>query len=178
MLLKKSGGRYVAEVLTDKGKALVDKFKNLFETADPAPATEVAELKPAFDVKKIKSWLDTHFDDPLWLDMAARCMGCGTCAYGCPTCHCFDLVDEGDLKGGRRMKNWDTCACTLFTKHGSGHNPRSSQEQRYRQRVMHKFKYYVEKFGVISCTGCGRCGLRCPVNLDLLDVLKTISEKA
>jgi Pyruvate/2-oxoacid:ferredoxin oxidoreductase delta subunit len=177
LLRKSAGGKYVAEVLTDKGKQLVEKFASLFEKADPAPATEVVALKPAFDVAKIQPWLDTHFEDPLWAEIATRCMGCGTCAYGCPTCHCFDIVDEGDLNGGCRIKNWDTCACTLFTKHGSGHNPRASQEQRYRQRVMHKFKYYVEKFGLRACVGCGRCCVRCPVNLDLYGVLQTVAGK-
>lgn len=168
---------FLAEVLSDKGRQLAEKFGGLFEKVDAAPPVEVADVKPAFDVEKIKPWLDAHFEDPLWLEIAARCMGCGTCAYGCPTCHCFDIVDEGDLAGGCRLKNWDTCSSSLFTKHGSGHNPRSSQEQRYRQRVMHKFKYYLEKFGLRACVGCGRCTLRCPVNLDLRGVLQTIASK-
>lgn len=177
LLRKSAGGKYVVEVLTEKGKQLADKFAALFEQTAAAPATEVADLKPAFDVDKVKPWLDTHFEDPLWLEIAARCMGCGTCAFGCPTCHCFDMVDEGDLHGGCRLKNWDTCGSTLFTKHASGHNPRSSQEQRYRQRVMHKYKYYLEKFGLRACTGCGRCCVCCPVNLDLCGVLQTIAGK-
>jgi len=178
VLLKKCGnGKYLAEALTDKGKQLVEKFASLFEKADAAPAAEVAQVKAAFDAEKIKPWLDAHFEDPMWLEIAARCMGCGTCAFGCPTCHCFDIVDEGDLKGGCRLRNWDTCGSALFTKHGSGHNPRSSQEQRYRQRVMHKYKYYVEKFGLRACTGCGRCCVRCPVNLDLCAVLQTIASR-
>ncbi|MCY3017641.1 MAG: 4Fe-4S dicluster domain-containing protein [Planctomycetota bacterium] len=179
ILLKKTAGdKYVVEALSDKGRQLAEKHASLFEKAEGEPPVEVVDLKPAFDVEKIKPWLDTHFEDPLWLDMAARCMGCGTCAYGCPTCHCFDIVDEGDLRGGCRLKNWDTCAAVLFTKHGSGHNPRTSQEQRYRQRVMHKFKYYLEKFGLRACVGCGRCSNRCPVGQDLYAVLKTIAERA
>ncbi|MGD0094341.1 MAG: 4Fe-4S dicluster domain-containing protein [Planctomycetota bacterium] len=178
ILLKKSaGGKYVAEVLSDKGRELAGKFGSLFEQVEAAPPVEVAELKPAFAVEKIKPWLDAHFEDPLWLEIAARCMGCGTCAFGCPTCHCFDIVDEGDLSGGCRLKNWDMCSSALFTKHGSGHNPRTGQEQRYRQRVSHKFKYYLEKFGLRACVGCGRCSVRCPVNLDLCGVLKTIASK-
>jgi ferredoxin len=176
VLLKKAGDRFIAEALTDKGKALLEKFASFFERTDSAPRAEVAELKLAFEVDKVKPWLDAHFENALWSEIAAKCMGCGTCAFGCPTCHCFDIVDEGDLKGGCRLKNWDTCGSALFTVHGSGHNPRSSQEQRYRQRVMHKFKYYLDKFETRACVGCGRCSLRCPVGLDLFDVLQTIAQ--
>ena len=78
VLLKKAGAdRYAVEALTEKGKALVAKFGSLFETVEKAPPVEVAELKPAFDVEKLKPWLDTHFEDPLWLEIAAKCMGCG-----------------------------------------------------------------------------------------------------
>ena len=52
------------------------------------------------------------------------CVGCGTCAYVCPSCHCFDVVDEGDWRRGERVRNWDSCAFGHFTAHASGHNPR------------------------------------------------------
>ncbi|HEY3320936.1 MAG TPA: 4Fe-4S dicluster domain-containing protein [Planctomycetota bacterium] len=172
-----AGATYLVEVVTDKGKALLEKHAACFQQVDSAPATEVVKLEKKFDAEKIKPWLDTHFEDPLWQQIATKCMGCGTCAFGCPTCHCFDIVDEGDNKGGCRLKNWDTCGSSLFTLHGSGHNPRNKQEQRYRQRVMHKFKYYVEKFGQRACVGCGRCSDRCPVDMDLRGVLETIAKK-
>jgi formate hydrogenlyase subunit 6/NADH:ubiquinone oxidoreductase subunit I len=52
--------------------------------------------------------------------------------------------------------------------HGSGHNPREQKLQRVRQRFMHKFKYYVDKYGDgVACVGCGRCVQFCPVNIDI-----------
>ena len=99
--------------------------------------------------------------------LATRCIGCGACAFLCPACHCFDIVDEGTEAKGVRRKNWDACAFGTFTNHASGHNPRDVQNKRYRNRIMHKFKYYDDKFGKTLCTGCGRCVRACPVGIDI-----------
>jgi len=81
------------------------------------------------------------------------------------------------LKSGARIKNWDSCGFGLFTLHASGHNPRSTQRRRYRQRIMHKFKYYIDKFEYTACVGCGRCIKSCPVDINLGDILETINSK-
>ena len=39
---------------------------------------------------------------------------------------------------------------------------------------MHKYSYYPENYGEILCTGCGRCVMVCPVNLDIREVLRKI----
>jgi len=41
---------------------------------------------------------------------------------------------------------------------------------------MHKFKYYVDNFGAISCVGCGRCVMYCPVNLDIRKIVEDIAK--
>jgi ferredoxin len=48
---------------------------------------------------------------------------------------------------------------------------------RYRQRVMHKFKYFPERFGLVACVGCGRCLRTCGVGQNLLTVLRDIERK-
>jgi len=58
--------------------------------------------------------------------------------------------------------------------HGSGHNPRTSGKERMRQRIMHKFKYFVDNFNAPACVGCGRCIKNCPVNLDVREILADI----
>ena len=114
------------------------------------------------------------YDDPFWDELHLKCLGCGACTYLCPTCHCFDIVDEGNAVRGKRVRNWDTCQFALFTHHTSGHNPRQSGKERMRQRVMHKFNYFVENQGEIACVGCGRCVRNCPVNLDIRAVIEGI----
>ena len=165
---------FFIEIITDKGKALMEPFSELLENGNiesnySAPA-------PQFESSQIREWASENFESPLWLKVSEGCLGCGKCAYVCPTCHCFDIVDENySFDEGRRMKNWDSCQFGKFTLHASNHNPRDLQAKRYRQRVSHKFKYYYDKFGEILCTGCGRCSRECPVSINILSVLKEIS---
>lgn len=177
ILLKKDiDGVYYAIANTEKGERLVEKINNFgkseAEIAENALYAKLKdEIKPPLDKGKIKEWLDSNFDNVFWDDYAARCLGCASCAFLCPTCHCFDIVDEMQYDKGIRRKNWDACQFPVFTLHSSGHNPRDAQAKRYRQRVMHKFKYYSDRFDKALCTGCGRCIRACPVNIDIYDVV-------
>lgn len=171
------GGGFRCDTITDKGTALLAAHAGLFAdgSGEPLPLAEPA--LGALDLEKIRTWLDGHFEDPLWEEIAARCAGCGACAFLCPACHCFDIVDEGGTAKGARRKSWDACGFGKFTNHASGHNPRDVQPQRYRNRIMHKFKYYVDKFDQRLCTGCGRCIRACPVGIDIAAVLEEINDK-
>jgi len=117
-----------------------------------------------------------NFENPIWATIHGKCLACGTCTWMCPTCHCFDISDEVKGNDGVRIRSWDSCMFPLFTKETSGHNPRTSQKERWRQRVMHKFKYYVDNFNAIACVGCGRCVMSCPVNLDIRKVVEDIAK--
>jgi sulfhydrogenase subunit beta (sulfur reductase) len=124
----------------------------------------------------VQAWLASHFDDPLWTRLGLRCHGCGACASVCPTCHCFDIVDESDgLLEGTRRRNWDACQASKFTVHASGHNPRGDQGARYRQRVLHKFSIYPQRFGEVLCTGCGRCSATCPAGQNMAEILAEVT---
>jgi sulfhydrogenase subunit beta (sulfur reductase) len=126
------------------------------------------------DVERATAWMRDHFDDPIWQEISEACLGCGACAHVCSSCHCFDVVDEGDWRRGTRLRNWDSCAFGHFTAHASGHNPRPKQWNRYRQRIYHKFLYYPDKFGRLLCTGCGRCVDNCSGGMDLIEVLNLL----
>ena len=171
-------GNFKVKPVTEKGDELLNNLNSNFDKANGnEELSEIAAIKQEIDVEKVKKWLDTHFDDPVWAEHTLSCIGCGTCAFICPTCHCFDIVDEGDSLKGVRRKNWDGCAFSKFTLHASGHNPRDIQPARYRQRIMHKFKYYKERFGTLLCTGCGRCSEACPSGIEITEILKAIENK-
>ncbi|MEI7815912.1 MAG: 4Fe-4S dicluster domain-containing protein [Desulfuromonadales bacterium] len=172
------GGGYACDTCSEKGEALIANNQALFDgpsTSNPIPFAE--PQTDTFDLTKVKAWLNDHFEDPLWDGIATRCVGCGACAFVCPACHCFDIVDEGTEKAGKRRKNWDACGFWKFTHHASGHNPRDLQPKRYRNRIMHKFKYYDDKFGQTLCTGCGRCVRICPVGIDIAAIVEEINKK-
>ena len=174
MLLPLGDGEFEVRCFTEKGKAL---FAGKTQTSSKE-AKPISGPENRVDVELIAAQLEKNFEDPAWREIALRCLGCGACAYTCPTCHCFDIVDEGNAAGGARVKNWDSCQFPMFTMHASGHNPRSTQGQRQRQRIQHKFRIYPEKFGETLCTGCGNCTRNCPVELGVLNTLLSLREHA
>jgi len=183
LMLYKDGDRYLAETLTDKGRGLVDgPGEGLFKPADEAAAEAVkkayAEREVPFgkevDVQGIDKILDNFFYDQYWDDISRKCLGCGTCTYVCPTCHCFLLTDEARGGQGVRFRCWDSCMFANYTKMAGGHNPRPTKKERVRQRFMHKLNYYPHRYDSYLCTGCGRCVAMCPVGLHIAGVIRDV----
>ncbi|WIM05547.1 MAG: 4Fe-4S dicluster domain-containing protein [Candidatus Nitricoxidivorans perseverans] len=188
VLLTDLGDRYFVQAVTKTGEALVAAADKLFVKASPADKKALekthadAEAQPqraiadaAGAAKKLKA----NFDSPLWETLAQGCIGCGICTFLCPTCHCFDINDEvtgtAPMKGNR-VRTWDNCQFPDFTMHTSGHNPRETLGSRLRQRVCHKFQYFHENYGMLQCTGCGRCVSECPVGIDIVNVVNKVTE--
>lgn len=170
-------GDYLAEILTEKGSVIVSSASTLFGKTDKAEKEKfLADVPVKFDQNGIREKLDKFFESEQWVEQSLRCIGCGACAYVCPTCACFDIQDESHGKSGSRVRCWDSCGFSQFTLHTSGHNPREVQSQRWRQRIMHKFSYMPERLSVYGCTGCGRCSRACPVDMNILEHLISMQE--
>lgn len=169
------GKAFIFEALTDKGKAVAAAAGHALAEGKAA-ADPPAKVPVRFNQKAVTEWCGANFESPLWRDVSLACLGCGACAYMCPTCHCFDIQDESTRRESVRHRNWDTCASALFTAHAGGHNPRSDQSARWRQRVMHKFRYLEERLNRLGCTGCGRCGRLCPAGMAISRVCEQIEQ--
>jgi formate hydrogenlyase subunit 6/NADH:ubiquinone oxidoreductase subunit I len=191
------GKRYLAEIVTEKGAAVVALAPHLFApangeseperqrgaTTEPgATATDLkeavlAQIAPRFAPEQLGQRLPALFPrNGVWVEQSLRCIGCGACAYVCPTCTCFDIQDERQRYAGVRLRCWDSCGFGLFTLHASGHNPRAKQSERWRQRVMHKFSYQPERLGVLGCVGCGRCSRSCPADMNLAQHVEALAQ--
>ena len=172
---------------TEKGEALLSAISEVTEDSDTAAVEEqkamirermtklpLANLKPdAFGGDK----LHTFFDAPEWKELSESCLGCGTCTFVCPTCQCYDIKDFKTNDGVIRYRCWDSCMYSEFTKMSAG-QPRLTQLERFRQRFMHKLVYYpANNDGIFGCVGCGRCLSRCPIQMNIVKVMKKLGGK-
>ncbi len=172
ILLTPIEGGYLAEVLTEKGRAIQALIPGAFAPGNGTDKDAIAaKVVKAFDQPALTTKLPGMFESELWEDQALRCIGCGACAYVCPTCVCFDIQEEADPKQGQRLRCWDSCGFSMFTLHASGHNPRETQNARWRQRIYHKFSTYPERYQMLGCVGCGKCTRACPVDMNLREHL-------
>jgi formate hydrogenlyase subunit 6/NADH:ubiquinone oxidoreductase subunit I len=180
---------YLVEVGTEKGASLLSGCESLF---DPAPAAALdarqrlaREAENQFGEDKayfaaaLRQVTFNRVSDDLWRGMGELCLGCGGCAFVCPTCHCFATADCTDSGGGCRLRLWDSCLYEAYTLEASGHNPRAERGQRVKARFFHKLSYqFAQKLGAHGCVGCGRCVTACLGSNDMPAVTARIRRGA
>ncbi len=187
LVLTDLGDRYFVEILTERGKRLLDGA-----TRDARPASsddfaarqEVEEQKARnfhhklpFDVKYLPEVLDESYDSLIWEAIGRRCFSCGSCNITCPTCYCFDVQDTValNLKDVERSRRWDSCQLHEFAKVATGENFRERRSERLRHRMFRKGKYILEDYGRMGCVGCGRCDRVCVAKISSVETYNQIA---
>jgi sulfhydrogenase subunit beta (sulfur reductase) len=173
---------YFIKPLTEKGKAVLNQpgVEDGASYEQEALARQEAtkrDVKHPFETDGNPKINESLFNaDEFWEEVISKCVSCGACTYLCPTCYCFNITDEQAVDKGERVRSWDACMFPHFTLEASGHNPRPRKQNRFRNRVGHKFAWYPEKYnGVIACCGCGRCIRYCPVSVDISEIVSSLS---
>lgn len=172
------------EAKTAKGEKLLSSVASLTEETSgetvEAQKNVIRERLSRLPLAKLKAdafgdgKTSKFFDAPEWKELSEACLGCGTCTFVCPTCQCYDIKDFNTGHGIRRFRCWDSCMYSDFTKMSAG-QPRLTQLERFRQRFMHKLVYFpTNNDGMFSCVGCGRCINKCPIQMNIVKVMKKL----
>jgi len=179
LMLTDLGNRYAINVGSEKGEELLDKYAKNVTNALARDIQMVGQKKreimnlsqQKFEFSSpeiIPGMLEKSYgESAFWEKHSETCLACGSCVLVCPTCYCFDVKDNPDLtlESGERIRTWDGCLLEDFAKIASGENFRPTRPTRYRHRYFKKGKYLFDRFGFISCVGCGRCGSNCLPNI-------------
>lgn len=179
------GPLYIVRSHTEKGEAILRDHADLVvldvdekEVVDKIyeEREEVFGRRLKLEKDEIPDVLWRAYDSPYWEEVASKCLNCGACNFVCPTCYCFDVVEDVDLnlKEGRRFRTWDSCMLTNFALVASGENFRPKRFQRLRHRFLRKGKYLLDRYGKMGCVGCGRCTRHCLVKINPIEVYNTL----
>jgi ferredoxin len=146
------------------------------------------ETRKAF--KKATSWYaaamrlvsQDQVTDEAWEEVGRRCLECGGCSFVCPTCNCFTVTDRKIGEREReveRVRLWDSCALSGFTRMAGGHNPRKAVHDRRNRRFFRKLAhYYVQRQLSVICVGCGRCVNVCHGDVGMPTVVEILRRKS
>ena len=190
LIVNGQDGKIYIKARTEKGEEFLKEMNieyrisnNEFRIVNKEAAGEInkqydsfaASFRLKMNYKEVNEKLQKIFDSPDFENVSANCISCNTCAFICPTCHCFKISDEKVKDTGLRYKSYDSCNNGYFTLMAGGHNPRPVKYRRWRQRALHKFVYYKERFGENLCVGCGKCTIACPVNISIFEVVNHVA---
>ncbi len=175
------GDYYLTMVGTSLGDDMILATSSLFETTTDADFDRYkrisSEKRKAFqldvEIRDLSEIFEIEYQSEIWQELGDRCLSCGGCSMVCPTCYCYDVMDQVKLgsREGRRVRSWDSCLFHTHALVAGGENFREKRSSRIKFRFYHKQRGFVAEYGRPSCVGCGRCIVACPVQIDIVQVL-------
>ena len=181
---------YIIQAGSDKGLALLRENESLFAEVPHAALSERDTNRQQARKQLDDLLVDYQFDIPpsqimnegcesdIFDEAAKGCVECQACTRICPTCHCFYLYDEKQADYYQKMKIWDSCVRLDYAAVAGGENPRRLLMNRTLHRLMHKFVFFLDRYGIQMCVGCGRCIDACAGDMNIRDVLKKLYEES
>ena len=176
---------YLIWVGTNRGDDLILTSPDLFDEnitqQDIQRFIKWREIKESkfgqtIDFRILPDIMDLNYNSTIWDKFAEKCLSCGACTMVCPTCNCYNIVDEINLEdfSVNRERHWDSCMFKEYSMVAGGHNFRESKSERLKLWYTHKLKSFTGAYGKPSCVGCGRCVTTCPVNINVITVVQAL----
>ncbi|MEW6570426.1 MAG: 4Fe-4S dicluster domain-containing protein [Nitrospirota bacterium] len=180
ILLTDFGDDYLVEIRSrgaerlfgPKGKVATSKVMKMKSEKEKAV---LSKIRKVVNMEGLDRLFLENMNHPVWQRTAdERCLSCSNCVLVCPTCFCYQVVDETsmDLRTVTRYRHLDACQDMRFAEIFGG-NFRQRRASRLRQFVTHKMNQTAQ-YGMPGTVGCGRCITWCPTSIDLTEITKEI----
>jgi len=168
---------YLVEIGSEKGRNFVERYRKYFWDTDLFLKPEDRRTYTSLQLQKKD--MESLRENPGWKKEIDKCLSCAACNTLCPSCYCFDMMEDIDatLKKVQMKRNWASCQLQCFTKVAGGHVFRETREDRFKHRIYHQVQYFKEKHGINLCTGCGRCIRGCPTRINWVKMINDMEEK-
>ncbi len=150
----------------------------MLTTADHAIERAAQQMGRTLDTNDLPELIQKNLDSSHWKAIGERCLSCGNCTQVCPTCFCWDAVDQMSIDGKTtsRTRVWDSCFNPGYS-YLAGGNTRPTIASRYRQWFSHKLGTWKEQHGTLGCVGCGRCITWCPAGIDITEEVAALRKE-
>jgi ferredoxin len=187
--LSKVKDGFIVEAGSDRGERFINKHKELFtempngviDERDAVRSETIEQLKKQnaeFELdSRPNEVIENNSDSDVFDIESQKCVECQACTRVCPTCHCFYLYDIKQKHYFAKMKMIDSCMRMAYARVAGGENPRKAIGDRIKHRLLHKFSFFLDRYGIYMCVGCGRCIDTDTHKMDIRVVLKKLNEE-
>lgn len=187
--VSKVSSGYIVEAGSGKGEEFLENNSQLFSEVSKEQMDERERIRSQTQKRLEEQNSDLRFDattkeivanseeSDVYDVEAKSCIECQACTRICPTCHCFYLYDTQKGDYFAKMKMWDSCMRMAYARMAGGANPNKILGDRLKHRLMHKFVYFLDRYGIEMCVGCGRCVDADAGGIDLREILKKLNEE-